>query len=110
MCAHATITTVFLLSAAALAPAQALLDRRPAAPVMDPEQPTIPMATDGTLNITDVSLTAIQPPPPRTFEENDLVTIIISERARIDRDQRGKDQFSSSGVQLGHESRSLTAE
>ncbi|MEQ9616441.1 MAG: flagellar basal body L-ring protein FlgH [Phycisphaerales bacterium] len=35
----------------------------------------------------DVSLFAITPPEPRVFEENDLVTVIVSERSQTERSQ-----------------------
>lgn len=35
--------------------------------------------------LTDVSLFAILPPEPRTYVQNDLVTIVVSERTRYDR-------------------------
>lgn len=35
-----------------------------------------------------VSLFHVEPPEPRTFQQNDLVTIIISERSQIDRTQK----------------------
>jgi flagellar L-ring protein precursor FlgH len=41
----------------------------------------VPVAQD----LQNVSLFAIQPPEPRTFQQNDLVTIIVSERTRYDR-------------------------
>ena len=45
----------------------------------------LPVATDGAPSIGDVSLFAVRPPEPRAFNENDLVTIIISERTKTDR-------------------------
>lgn len=48
----------------------------------------VPAATPaGPLTLSEVSLTAIDPPTPREFRENDLVTIIVSERTKLDRQQ-----------------------
>jgi len=44
-------------------------------------RPTAPQS------LASVSLIAIEPPEPRQFEANDLVTIIVSERSQFDRDQ-----------------------
>ena len=46
-------------------------------------QPTL----DGRPSLLQVSLTAVEPPPPRAFEANDFITIIISERAQVTRTQ-----------------------
>jgi flagellar L-ring protein precursor FlgH len=45
----------------------------------------LPVATDGAPSLSEVSLFAVRPPEPRAFAENDLVTIIISERSKTDR-------------------------
>ncbi len=42
----------------------------------------------GPMPLDAVSLMAIEPPKPRTFVENDLVTIIISERSQTDRNAK----------------------
>lgn len=39
-----------------------------------------------------VSLYAVEPPKPRQFREHDLVTIIISERSKIDRKQEAESE------------------
>lgn len=75
------------LSAAVSAQAQDLLDRPAVAPTPDERGVVTPVATDGTRSLNDVSLIAFEPPEPRTFVENDLVTIIISERSSIAREQ-----------------------
>lgn len=80
----ATMTLFFAGLAAAAANAQALFDRRPDAPTANELGMIVPEATDGTMSVLDASLTAIEPPEPRTFEAHDLVTIIISERTSID--------------------------
>jgi flagellar L-ring protein precursor FlgH len=41
--------------------------------------------TDGAPGLRQISLYHVEPPQPRTYLANDLVTIIISERARTDR-------------------------
>lgn len=61
--------------------AQSLYDRRPDA---SPDQTQI----DAAAPLYGVSLYAIQPPQPRTFQENDLVTIVVSEIFDAQRDQK----------------------
>ncbi len=46
-----------------------------------------PNAPTAGVALHDVSLFAITPPEPRTFSENDLVTVIVSERSRHRRSQ-----------------------
>lgn len=46
-----------------------------------------PRAPSAGLALHEVSLFAITPPEPREFEENDLVTVIVSERSQFDRSQ-----------------------
>ncbi len=70
-----------------VAAGQSLLDRRPAAPTEERNGVVVPTATDGTMSLSEASVTAIEPPEPRTFEEQDLVTIIISESSQIEREQ-----------------------
>ncbi|GAB4544216.1 MAG: hypothetical protein Tsb0013_01140 [Phycisphaerales bacterium] len=41
--------------------------------------------TDGAPGLRQISLYHVEPPQPRTYLANDLITIIISERARTDR-------------------------
>ncbi|MEM1422780.1 MAG: flagellar basal body L-ring protein FlgH [Planctomycetota bacterium] len=43
--------------------------------------------TDGAPGLRQISLYHVEPPQPRQFLPNDLVTVIISERARTDRRQ-----------------------
>jgi flagellar L-ring protein precursor FlgH len=74
-------------AAGALAHAQDLYDRRPTPPETNDLGFVTPDATDDTMSVLDVSLTAIEPPEPRAFAEQDLVTIIISERTSIEREQ-----------------------
>jgi flagellar L-ring protein precursor FlgH len=76
---------VFALSP--LAGAQSLLDRPSTAPERDENGVVTPIASDGRPSLRDVSLIAYDPPEPRSFIENDLVTIIISERSSIAREQ-----------------------
>lgn len=38
--------------------------------------------------ISEVSLIAVEPPEPPSFQQNDLITIIISERSQTDREQK----------------------
>lgn len=40
--------------------------------------------------LNEVSLFAVEPPQPRQFEPEDLVTIIVSERSKLDRKQKGE--------------------
>lgn len=67
--------------------AQSLLDRRPEAPEANSNGVVVARATDGAMSLLEASVTAIEPPEPRTFQEQDLVTIIISERSAIAREQ-----------------------
>ncbi|MCA9312242.1 MAG: flagellar basal body L-ring protein FlgH [Phycisphaerales bacterium] len=46
-----------------------------------------PAAPAPALPLDAVSLYAIQPPEPRTFQENDQITIIISEKNKLERSQ-----------------------
>jgi flagellar L-ring protein precursor FlgH len=66
---------------------QSLVDRRPTAPEANENGVVVARSTDGTMGLLEASVTAIEPPEPRTFEEQDLVTIIISERSEIEREQ-----------------------
>lgn len=66
---------------------QSLLDRRPTPPEPNDNGVMVARSTDGTMSLVDASITAIEPPEPRTFEAQDLVTIIISERSAIEREQ-----------------------
>jgi len=44
--------------------------------------------------LRDVSLFGIEPPEPRTFKPNDLITVIISERASLSRTQKEESEKS----------------
>jgi len=46
-----------------------------------------PVAPDAGVALQEASLFVITPPEPRTFQENDLVTVIVSERSKADRSQ-----------------------
>lgn len=46
----------------------------------------VPVAAGGPPRLVDVSLIAVEPPQPTTYQENDLITIIISERAKTTRE------------------------
>lgn len=82
-----TALTAAILAASATCSAQDLLDRPTTPPAPDERGIVTPTSTDGTRSLGDVSLIAFEPPEPRTFVENDLVTIIISERSTIEREQ-----------------------
>lgn len=59
------------------------------APVQVQPQVSVPVVqASGPVTVAQVSLLAVQPPEPRTFKENDLLTIIISERASLQRNQK----------------------
>lgn len=67
--------------------AQSLYERPAAAPsIMRAEQPEA-AAVDptGAPTLASVSLTHVEPPKPREFRQYDLVTIIVSERSKLDR-------------------------
>lgn len=51
---------------------------------------------DGPPSLNQVSLFAVEAPAPREFRENDLVTIIISERASLNRTQKNESDKSYS--------------
>jgi flagellar L-ring protein precursor FlgH len=46
-----------------------------------------PVATDGAPALSEVGLIVVEPPEPRTFAAEDLVTIVISERSATSRAQ-----------------------
>jgi len=77
--------------AAAPAPAQppAVLPAVHAAPPARPPALAAPRQ-DGPPALNQVSLFAVEAPEPRQFQENDLVTIIISERASLNRTQKNE--------------------
>ncbi len=50
--------------------------------------PAAPPVQAGPPSLQQVSLIAVNPPKPREFAENDLVTIIVSERSSFDRNQK----------------------
>jgi flagellar L-ring protein precursor FlgH len=77
--------TVAMLAGAA--DAQALLDRDNQPPQAREDGSVEPVATDGTRSLEEVSLIAVEPPEPRRFVEQDLITIIVAERSTIDRSQ-----------------------
>lgn len=74
------------LSMAAPAVGQSLYER-PAAAVASGRVPPSSERTDptGAPTLAEVSLIAVEPPKPREFNEHDLVTIIVSERSKLDR-------------------------
>ncbi len=70
------------------ASAQSLFERPPTdAPQRVTEQPV--RASGSAPGLNEVSLFAVEPPAPREFKAEDLVTIIISERSKLDRKQKG---------------------
>lgn len=71
------------LAVACAAPAQSLFQQPAEAP---PPEGAAPGPPDTALY--EVSLYAVKPPEPRTFEPNDLVTIIISENTELKRSQK----------------------
>ena len=94
---RAVISAAAIVAACGTVVGQVLIENpQPPAPV--PAEPgAIPIATDGAPSLGDVSLFAVQPPEPREFLENDLITIIISERSKTDR-KGDFDSEKSSGV------------
>ncbi len=73
-----TITVMGLASMAGLASGQSLFERPVAPPGAVASESSAPAAP----SVTQVTLSAVEPPEPREFLEHDLVTIIISERSR----------------------------
>jgi len=86
---------VIVLGASGPALGQVLIEQ-PQPATTGPGRPgEIPPATDGAPSLADVSLFAVVPPEPREFQENDLVTIIISEKSKTDRKHDFKSNKSS---------------
>ncbi|MBL8746648.1 MAG: flagellar basal body L-ring protein FlgH [Phycisphaerae bacterium] len=70
----------------ASATGQSLFEQPPADPSQRvAEQPA--RAAGAAPSLNEVSLFAVQPPQVRTFQAEDLVTIIVSERSKLDRKQ-----------------------
>ncbi|MCA9292864.1 MAG: flagellar basal body L-ring protein FlgH [Phycisphaerales bacterium] len=64
--------------------AQALMDR----PATEAQQEGVVVApAPQGLSLEQVSLIRVEPPEPRTFQANDLITIIVSERSKAQRKQ-----------------------
>lgn len=66
---------------------------QPAAPTQSPAAATAPMRATSHRShraptLADISLYAVEAPAAREFAENDLVTIIISERSKAERNQK----------------------
>lgn len=90
-----TIAAASCLALAAGASAQSLF-RQPAAPA--PERAPLsapppivagqPLPPNPVADLDGVSLYAIQPLPPRQIQVNDLVTIIVNQSSKIERDQK----------------------
>lgn len=83
---------VALVAACAPALGQSLYERPVAtaperAGAAEGEAPVGPVRPSAPQPLASVSLIAIEPPKPREFEANDLVTIIVSERSQFDREQ-----------------------
>lgn len=82
-----TITVGTMLVAGAAA-GQSLYERAPESPPhRATDQPLRPVGSAPGLN--EVSLLAVEPPKPREFQAEGLITIIISERQKLDRKQKG---------------------
>jgi len=85
---RAAVSAVAIVSVCGSAIGQVLIEQpQPVPPPASAERGQIPIATDGAPSLTEVSLFAVAPPEPREFQENDLITIIISERSKTDRKQ-----------------------
>jgi len=76
-----TLASGAALGLGSVATGQSLYEREPET---SPEQ----AQADPAAPLYSVSLIAIQPPQPRTFQENDLITIIVSETFDAQRDQK----------------------
>lgn len=81
------IPTVIVFLATPIATAQSLFEQVQPRQLPDRGREVSIEPTDGTPGLGQISLYVVEPPEPRTFLENDLITIIISERARTDRTQ-----------------------
>ncbi len=78
-----------LAIACATASAQSLFEQPAAdAPPRAPDQ-TVRVAGAAPM-LSEVSLFAVEPPQPREFQAEDLVTIVVSERSKLDRKQKGE--------------------
>ena len=96
------VSAAFVAGACGLAMGQVLIELpQPAA--AGPTRPgELPIATDGAPSLSEVSLFAVRPPEPRAFAENDLITIIISEKSKTDRTHDFKtDKKSTLGGEVG---------
>lgn len=80
-----TMLTVLMLTCGASVSAQALMDRPAPAATADGDVVVAPQPAG--LTLEQVSLIRVEPPEPRSFEANDLITIIVSERAKAKRKQ-----------------------
>ena len=71
---------------AGISSAQSLYER-PAIPIASERTAPPPQSADptGAPALAAVSLMIVEPPQPRVFQEHDLVTIIVSERSKLDR-------------------------
>lgn len=71
--------------------AQSLFET-PIAPVPERAPEGAPAATPAgpSTELRQVSLYAVEAPKPRQFQANDLITIIISERSKLDRSQKAE--------------------
>ncbi|HVZ94264.1 MAG TPA: flagellar basal body L-ring protein FlgH [Phycisphaerales bacterium] len=67
-------------------------DGQPAIPESGPAPATVaapgPVVAGPPPSLESVSLLSVRPPRPRQFNENDLITIIVSERNQFDRNQK----------------------
>lgn len=101
-CVHGTARAQSLFERSTSQPVQtvsapAVMPAPAAAPIPDDARPAAnapvvmsaaPAPLVGPPVLADVSLYGVQPPEPRSFKENDLLTVIISERASLSRTQK----------------------
>ncbi|MGP1345743.1 MAG: flagellar basal body L-ring protein FlgH [Phycisphaerales bacterium] len=99
--AATTTAAGVLLISAGVASAQSLYRRamqRPSAPATDarttnPER--MEFAADGQPTLASIGIAVVLPPEPRSFQPNDLITILIAERSSASREQSLETEKSS---------------
>lgn len=88
MMRHCARCVLMMAAVSWAAAGQSLYER----PVADgPAREGVPVAGAApSAPLNEVSLMAVEPPKPREFQAEDLVTIVISERQKLDRKQKGE--------------------
>jgi flagellar L-ring protein precursor FlgH len=77
------IVTGLVGAACGTASGQALLDRGPRPVERNKDGIIVHRPVEGRMTLASTSLFMVEPPEPRVFRENDLITVIVSERAEV---------------------------